>query len=149
MRHSGYFVDANLLVLLVVGNVDRDDILKHKRTRAYTVSDYEKLSQMLASVKRILVTPNTLTETSNLVCGDERMAAMLRKLIQSSHIEEVYIDSRTATGRGEFEWLGLTDCGLLELITPETPLLSADFALIRTALVSNSRSVVHFPLDDP
>ena len=37
MLISGYFIDANLLALLVVGRVSRDLISKHRRLRAYTV----------------------------------------------------------------------------------------------------------------
>lgn len=77
------------------------------------------------------------------------MAGMLRRLIRSSHIEEVYIDSRKATERDEFEQLGLTDCGLLEAVTPETPLLTADFDLMRAALELDSRFVVCFTPHDP
>ena len=144
MPPSSYFVDTNLLVLLVVGNVDSDHIQRYKRTRSYTISDYKKLSQILADVKQILVTPNILTETNNLLGDDKRMAEMLKKLIHSSYIKEIYVKSRMVIERDEFEWLGLTDCGLLMVITPETPLLSDDFNLTRTALKLNSRTAIHF-----
>lgn len=148
MQHSGYFVDTNLLVLLVVGNVDCNRIMKHNRTRSYTVKDYKKLCEMLVSVKQILVTPNILTETYHLLRDDKRMVAMLRSLIQSSCIKEIYIDSQAVTKRDEFEKLGLTDCGLLEAATPKTPLLSNDFTLISTARKLNSYIAIHFHSDD-
>ena len=144
MQPSGYFVDTNLLVLFVVGNVDSSRIPRHKRTRKYTVDDYKKLSQMLANVEQILVTPNILTETSNLLDGDERMAEMLRKLICTSYVKEIYVKSRMVVERDEFKRLGLTDCGLLKVITPETPLLSDDFDLTRTALELNSHMAISF-----
>lgn len=144
MQPSSYFVDTNLLVLFVVGNVDSSRIPRHNRTRAYTVDDFKKLSRMLADVKQILVTPNILTETNNLLDGDERMAEMLRKLICTSYIKEIYVKSRMVVERDEFRRLGLTDCGLLEVITPETPLLSDDFDLTRTALKLNSHMAISF-----
>lgn len=144
MPPSSYFVDTNLLVLLVVGNVDSDHIQRHNRTRSYTVDDYKKLSQILADVKQILVTPNILTETNNLLGDDERMVEMLKKLIHTSYIKEIYVKSRMVIERDEFAWLGLTDCGLLMVITPETPLLSDDFDLTRTALKLNPRTAIHF-----
>lgn len=144
MPPSSYFVDTNLLILLVVGNVDSDHIQRHNRTRSYTVDDYKKLSQILADVKQILVTPNILTETNNLLGDDERMVEMLKKLIHTSYIKEIYVKSRMVIERDEFAWLGLTDCGLLMVITPETPLLSDDFDLTRTALKLNSRTAIHF-----
>ena len=65
----GYFVDANLLVLLVVGNVDQDLIAKHGRLEEYTAEDYETLLDLLSQTRQsqIYVTPNTLTEASNLL----------------------------------------------------------------------------------
>lgn len=80
--------------------------------------------QILANVK-ILVTPNILTETDNLLRGDKRMLSMLRRLIHKSSVEEICIKSKVVAKRDEFERLGVTDCGLLEVITPKTPLLSA------------------------
>ena len=67
MPPSGFFLDANLFVLLVVGSVGRDLIEKHRRLRAYSAEDYEILIDLLDRVERVLVTPNTLTETSNLL----------------------------------------------------------------------------------
>ena len=67
MAAAGLFIDANLLVLLVVGSVGRDLIAKHRRLREYTGEDYEILVDVLSRVDRVLVTPNTLTETSNLL----------------------------------------------------------------------------------
>ncbi len=78
MQHSGYFVDANLLVLLIVGNVNYGHIPKHKRTKAYTVDDYHKLCSILGKVGQIFVTPNILTEVSNLLRSNKEMATALR-----------------------------------------------------------------------
>ena len=44
MAPAGLFIDANLLVLLVVGRVGRDLIAKHRRLREYTAEDYEPWS---------------------------------------------------------------------------------------------------------
>ena len=63
----GYFIDANLFVLLVVGSVERDLIGKHRRLREYSVEDYNTLVILLEQVVQVFVTPNTLTETSNLL----------------------------------------------------------------------------------
>ena len=144
MQPSGYFVDANLLVLFVVGSVDSDYIPKYKRTRSYTVEDYNELRRMLENVKERLVTPNILTETSNMLCDDKRFVALLRDMIQTSCVTEIYVESRAASKRGEFEHLGLTDCGLLELVTPKTPLLTADYALVQAARESDLHIVKYF-----
>ena len=64
---EGYFLDTNLLVLLVVGSESRELISKHRRLRDYYAEDYDILCEFLENAKTLYVTPNTLTETSNLV----------------------------------------------------------------------------------
>ncbi len=67
MARGGVFIDSSLLVLLVVGSAGRDLIAKRRRLREYTVEDYELLIDLLSPVDQVFVTPNTLTETSNLL----------------------------------------------------------------------------------
>ena len=67
MPPIGYFIDANLLVLLIVGNTDRALISKHRRLRGYSVEDYDILIDALSQVECMFITPNTLTEASNLL----------------------------------------------------------------------------------
>ena len=45
---TGWFVDANLLVLLIVGTTGRHLIAKHKRLKSFLVGDYERLIQRIA-----------------------------------------------------------------------------------------------------
>ena len=67
MPTTGYFVDANLLVLFVVGSESPDLIPKHRRLKGYLAEDYDLLFLLLDEVDQVFVTPNTLTETSNLL----------------------------------------------------------------------------------
>jgi hypothetical protein len=64
---SSVALDSNLLLLFVVGSASRDYIAKHKRLKAYAASDFDLLLERLGVVSSILLTPNTLTETSNLI----------------------------------------------------------------------------------
>src|ERR1700674_3017507 len=59
-------LDSNLLLLFIVGTASRDYISKHKRLQAYRDVDFTLLTQMLAAAPKIVLTPNTLTEVSNL-----------------------------------------------------------------------------------
>jgi hypothetical protein len=52
-------LDANLLVLLVVGMTDEGHVGTHKRTRQYTVRDYNFLRLYLEDFTAIAVTPST------------------------------------------------------------------------------------------
>lgn len=148
MARVGLFIDANLLVLLVVGSVGRDLITKHRRLRgAYTAEDYDILVDLISPVNRVLVTPNTLTEASNLLAyhaEPERslLFNMLRALIHES--EEIIVASEAASNNGEFGRLGLTDAALLELITTEAPLLTADLDLYLAAIAKGHDTVVNF-----
>ena len=63
---GGYFLDTNLFVLLVVGSESRDLISKHRRLEHYSPEDYDILLDLLEGADQLFVTPNTLTETSNL-----------------------------------------------------------------------------------
>ncbi len=147
MPPVGLFIDANLLVLLVVGSVGRDLIAKHRRLKEYTAEDYDTLVDVIDRVERVYVTPNTLTETSNLLAqhGEPERSFLfekLRILIQGS--EEVVVASAQASGNSAFARLGLTDAALLEAITAETPLLTVDLDLYLTALAQGDEVAVNF-----
>ena len=147
MAPTGYFIDANLLVLFVVGRVDRNLIAKHRRLREYTEEDYDILLTLLNPVDELYVTPNTLTETSNLLgqhAEPERSMLLneLRGLIQRS--QEVVVSSAQASNNREFPQLGLSDAALLEAITPETPLLTVDLDLFIAALQKGYYTAINF-----
>ena len=147
MPPSGFFLDANLFVLLVVGSVGRDLIEKHRRLRAYSAEDYEILIDLLDRVERVFVTPNTLTETSNLLAQHaeperSRFFDRLRFIIQES--EEIVVASAVASSNSAFNRLGLTDAALLEVVTPETPLVTVDLDLYLAANASGQEVALNF-----
>ena len=147
MPPSGFFLDANLFVLLVVGSVGRDLIEKHRRLRAYSTEDYEILIDLLDRVERVFVTPNTLTETSNLLAQHaeperSRFFDRLRFIIQES--EEIVVASAVASSNSAFNRLGLTDAALLEAVTPETPLVTVDLDLYLAANASGQEVALNF-----
>lgn len=123
-------------------------ISKHKRLRgAYTAEDYDILIDLISPVDRVFVTPNTLTETSNLLAHHaeperSQLFDKLRTLIQES--EEIVVASEDASGNSAFGRLGLTDAALLELITTESPLLTADLDLYLAALAKGNEAAVNF-----
>ncbi len=147
MPPAGFFIDANLLVLLVVGSVGRDLIAKHRRLRRFTTEDYERLLGLIAPVDRVFVTPNTLTETSNLLAQHRdpersRFFDRLRLIIQES--EEVVVASAVASSNSAFQRLGLTDAVLLEAVTAEIPLVTVDLDLYLAALAKEPYAAVNF-----
>ena len=138
----GYFLDSNLLVLLIVGSVGRDLISKHRRLQGYTAEDYDALLDLLERVERVFVTPNILTETSNLLGqhGEPERSYFLealRSVIQDT--EEVLVSSELAASNTEFIRLGLTDAVLLESVTEDIPLITVDSELY-FAVMEKSRN---------
>ena len=144
---AGYFLDTNLFVLLVVGSVGRDLISKHRRLREYSAEDYDILSELLEGADQLFVTPNTLTETSNLVGqhGEPERSLLMRGLQYLIHeSQEIVVASTEASSNAKFERLGLTDAALLETITADTPLLTVDFSLYLAAIESGEERAVNF-----
>ena len=147
MRPAGYFIDANLLVLLIVGRVGEEFISRHGRLQQFVVEDYRILRNLLDQVEQVFVTPNTLTETSNLLAqhGEperSRFFNQLRATIQDS--KEIQVVSKVASQNREFRRLGLTDAVLLEVATVETPLLTVDLDLYLAALTKDLDTAVNF-----
>ena len=143
MRRTGWFIDSNLLVLLVVGLVDRRLVGKHRRTRAFIPENYDRLIVEIGDL-RVFVTPNTLTEASNLLEDSEdiRFLDQLRNLIERSN--EIIVKSSTAAQNSAFTRLGLTDTALLEVISVENPLITVDFDLYLAAAEKEGAPVVNF-----
>ncbi len=146
-RRTGLFVDASLLVLFIVGSVGRDLIKKHRRLGEYSSEDFDVLVDLLDPVDRLFVTPNTLTEASNLLAQHRdpersRFFDRLRFVIQDS--EEVVVASVDASNNEAFGQLGLTDAALLEAITEETPLITVDLGLYSAALAKNQGAAMNF-----
>ena len=147
MPPTGFFIDANLLLLLIVGSVGRDLITKHRRLKKFTVEDFDSLINLLHPVEKVFVTPNTLTETSNLLAqhGDperSRFFDRLRFIIQES--KEIVVASTVASHNNAFKRLGLTDAALLEVATAETPLVTVDLDLYLEALAKGQDTAVNF-----
>ena len=143
----GYFLDANLLVLLVVGSESRDLISKHRRLEDYTVEDYDILFDLLEGADQLFVTPNTLTETSNLVGqhGEPERSRLMRRLQFIIHeSREIVVASVDAASNSQFERLGLTDAALLDAVTSDTPLLTVDLDLYLAALEAGEERAVNF-----
>ena len=141
------YIDASLLVLLVVGRTGKDLIAKHRRLQRFQIDDYERLARLLNQIDQVLVTPNILTEASNLLAqhGEPERSSifhMLRALVEKT--EEVFVVSKVATDNSEFIRLGLTDAALLEVVSRSNPLITADLDLYLAASAIESEAAFNF-----
>ena len=144
---QGYFLDTNLLVLLVVGSESKELISKHRRLEHYSVEDFDILAEFLENANQLYVTPNTLTETSNLVGqhGEPERSLLMRRLQFLIHeSQEIIVSSTEASSNYNFEKLGLTDAALLEAVTKDIPLLTVDFDLYLAAIASGEERAINF-----
>jgi hypothetical protein len=137
-------LDANLLVLLVVGLAEPRYIPLHKRLKAFTVDDFKLLTNMIAASAGMAVTPNALSEASNLLRqinepAKTRVGMALRRLIQNTN--EIYVASVDASSRREFLRIGLSDSALLEVNKNDIVVLSVDLGLCLAAQAAGYTAV--------
>ncbi|MCY3820834.1 MAG: PIN domain-containing protein [Gammaproteobacteria bacterium] len=147
MPAKRFLIDANLLVLFVVGRTDRRLIAKHRRLRQFSVEDYDRLVGMVGFVEEVVVTPNTLTETSNLLAQHNepersRFFDELRHVIENSH--EITVASVDACRNRAFRRLGIADAAVLELVSATTPVLTVDLDLFIAASRKDPHAAVNF-----
>jgi predicted nucleic acid-binding protein len=113
-RNTGLLIDTNLLVLFAVGSVNRGRIESFKRTRQYTIGDFELLLRLLERGEPLYTVAHVLAEVSNLtdLSGAER--PKIRQLLKEtiSLLTEAEITSAQATKDSLYEGLGLVDAAI-------------------------------------
>jgi hypothetical protein len=134
-------IDVNLLLLLVVGDANRSWIARHKRLKAYDDKAFDLLVEVIGDVSRMVVTPNVLTEVSNLACQGiaEPGCTQVRRVLAQYAVKasECYIESRVAVSHSEFLRLGLTDAVLLMNKDSDLRLWTDDLGLYLAAIAAN------------
>ncbi len=144
-------LDTNLLVFFVVGLVDIRRIRDHKRLKGalYREVDHQLLCRIVSGSKGLALTPHVLAETSNLL-GKPRdpqsfaYFEFLKALLsRDGGVEEFHVAGRTAVGRPEYRYLGLTDAALLVQDPGDFTLITVDTALHLAALQAG-RACINF-----
>ena len=129
-------LDSVLLVLFLVGKVSPDLITGHKRLREFDKDDFALLiSHVGDSV--IVTTPNTVTETSNLITqgvhGPTSRLLMTSLYSFCKEVKEKYISSEQAVMQSEYFWLGIADSAWLALLDRSVEFLTVDLNLFIAA----------------
>jgi len=65
-RSKGVLLDTNLLVLFLVGQIDRRQISVFKRTRNFSVEDFHLLGRLVGTFGTLITTPHVLAQVSDL-----------------------------------------------------------------------------------
>lgn len=136
-KPKGILVDTNILLLWVIGSVNRQRISQFNRTEKFTLEDYDNLVRFLTSFSKIITTPNILTEVNSLASkiNEPERSQCFEKLAESLssealiQLDEYYIMSSIATRVNGFNRFGLTDCGILELARNQYLVLTDDLKL--------------------
>lgn len=131
-QKAGILVDTNILLLYAVGLANKKRIPLFKRTRQFSIEDFDLLDQILRTFQKVVTTPNILTEVNSLAnqLGEPERSQCLglfTKII--CQLEEQHHPSRHIAQFSEFQKFGLTDCSILNLSRDGYLVLTDDFRL--------------------
>jgi hypothetical protein len=145
-RGRGVFVDANLLVLLLVGRVNPSRIYTFKRTSDFVAGDFELLESLVAWFGHpLFATPHILSQLSDLtdLSGYER--TVIRDLLKTTieDIEETYEPAKALVNHPAFKRLGLADASIVKVSERNVLVLTSDLNL-QHALSSSGLDAINF-----
>lgn len=141
---ASLLLDANILLLLVVGRIDQRLIDRYKRTaNRFVAADYLLLVRFAGRFNRIYTTPHILTEVSNLLTGfhdpyRREAREVLGRLIEE--LIEVLPEARDIVQSPEYAHLGLTDTAIITVVKTDIVVLTDDVALM------NALYAIHYPV---
>jgi hypothetical protein len=145
-RAKGVLVDTNLLVLLLVGRVNRHRILKFKRTENFTIQDYDLLVRLIKWFGRLIAAPHVLSQVSDLTDLPGKELHTIRELFKSlviEDIQETYDESHTLVRDPTFGRFGLADAAIAAICSRGTLVLTTDL-LLQLALQGRGMDALNF-----
>jgi len=145
-RSRGVLVDTNLLVLLMVGSVNRRRIEQFKRTRTYTAADYDLLIAVLNDFPKKYVVPHLLGEVSNLIDLGGAELLMAKAVLKNAigNVEEIRLPSIDACDVDVYPRLGLTDAAICLLVEECGCSFLTDDLDLYVALAKKGAAVANF-----
>lgn len=126
-------VDANLLVVWLVGASDPSKLGKTRKVKEYSLADFEFINSFIQNCSSVLVVPNILTQVSDLIGEDGSL--LVREIdIRFSYFVrssvEIYLPSKPLIDNVYFSKLGLADVAMIECVKDNKAcLLTADHKL--------------------
>ncbi len=131
-KSKSVLVDANLLVLLLVGRINERRIVEFKRTQNFMIEDFDLLERLVKWFGKLTATPHVLSQVSDLTDLPGREGSEIRRLLRTiveQDIEETYDPSRMLVTNVLFESLGLTDAAIAAICARGILVLTADVKL--------------------
>jgi hypothetical protein len=115
-------LDANLLLLWIVGSTGRHLIARHRRLHpAYQPGHFDLLLDLLGPFEAVVVAPHALAELWNLIGEDKAGKDTVRAAIIATARSaigtfiEVHHPAKDLVARDDIGWLGLSDVAQLSV----------------------------------
>ncbi len=130
-RSKAVLVDTNLLVLFLVGLVNKRRIPEFKRTQDFTIEDFEMLRHLVAWFGTLVTTPHVLSQVSDLATLAGSELRTVRELFSSlvQEMDEHYDSSKAAVMDALFLRLGLADTAIATVCSRGVLVLTSDLDL--------------------
>lgn len=124
-------IDCNVFLLLLIGGLGEKHITSFKRTNIFDNSDYLLLIKLI-NRSNVILTPNVLTESSNLIRTYDdsignKASIELKRIIAST--KEIFIHSTLLTQNKCFLKFGLTDSSIYNLASKGVTAITVDAPL--------------------
>lgn len=145
-RRKGVLIDTNLLVLLIVGAVNRDRIPRFKRTNQYTPAAWDLLTGILEQIPRRYAVPHVFAEVSCLTDLKGPECELARTILHNTIalMEELPLPSLEACESAYYRRLGLTDAAIGLAARRQGCSVVTNDSDLYTALSDQGDSVVKF-----
>lgn len=145
LRKKLITLDCNVFILYVIGSLDKKYISDFKRTQIFREEDFDLLIQLIKD-SQLLITPNVITEASNLLESysfqNNKVGLEALKLI-TKIIPESYEKSQLLVNRDSFLKFGLSDSAIDNLCQVGAIAITVDFPLYGY-LMSRGLKVINF-----
>lgn len=145
-RVTGILLDAQLLVLWIVGTVSDELISTHRRLREYDTMHFHALRELLSHFPRLVTTPHILTEASNLAAYfssslRDHVLDALRVLVSFKdglpEVKERHKPASKLCQEPHFSILGLADAAVIDAARRRVLVVSDDNDLLMTLKTEN------------
>lgn len=142
---KGVVLDANLLILYIVGCFDSQAVSKVRRIKAYRTKYFSIIASYLAETTRVLITPHVLTETCNLIDSSNYKVKEILEWIKTNFdlFDERHKPSEALMAEAGFTKFGLADSSIEDLCK-EGFLAFTDDLPIYGYLANKGHSVYNF-----
>ena len=130
-RGKRILLDANLLLLYLVGTFERARIVRFKRTATFTEADFDLLVGFVGAFRTIVTTPHLLTEVSSLANSLPeyiKSAWAAHFALQTSELLEIFEPAIEVMRKDSFEAFGLADAAI-HSASDNTLILTEDYRL--------------------